>query len=122
MTREQILTTGLSNSVGLLLEQIAELASIQHLQLSTEEKAQQLSCLHLSSIIEYCQAINSLSKQINQTLSKLILERQYVFANTQLVNDDEMLQFSGIFSTQLESLTSSIKRIYQQSLAIKQIN
>ncbi|MGE9549038.1 hypothetical protein [Snodgrassella sp. CS2] len=43
MTREQILTTGLSNSIGLLLEQIAELASIQHLQLSTEEKAQQLS-------------------------------------------------------------------------------
>lgn len=37
MTREQILTT------GLLLEQIAELASIQHLQLSTEEKAHQLS-------------------------------------------------------------------------------
>lgn len=43
MTREQILTTGLSNSIGLLLEQIAELASIQHLQLSTEEKAQQLT-------------------------------------------------------------------------------
>lgn len=38
MTREQILTTGLSNSIGLLLEQIAELAIIQHPQLSTEEK------------------------------------------------------------------------------------
>ena len=78
--------------------------------------------LHLSSIIKYCQAINSLSKQINQTLSKLMLERQYVFANTQLVNDDEMLQFSGIFSTLLESLTSSTKRIHQQSLAIKLTN
>lgn len=49
-----------------------------------------------------------------------MLERQFVPANTQLVNDDEMLQFSGIFSTLLESLTSSTKRIHQQSLVIKQ--
>lgn len=90
MTREQILTTGLSNSIGLLRTDSRtgkySASTAQH-----RRKSPAAQRLHLSSIIEYCQAINSFSKQINQSLSKLMLERQFVFANTQLVNDDESL-------------------------------